>query len=669
MSSRAITVTLLTVIALVSLMPVIANASFTQNGVTVYSPPSQGYKYQTNQTVTLNISAPGYPNTVVTVNVYNPKSQLVFTYINQTDSSGKLAVPLFTVPEATPQYVGAGWINGTYNIIVLVGSSTGVNIQVNLVVLPPPQLKVTSITLTVNSQIPYAINGTTYTSSRTFSFNAPVAVSFEKQYVSQPGAVRYLVTAVNVNGQTVQGNSVMISASGTYTVSPVYVVQYNVSFPFPLKVNINNTNLTGSCFWVNQGQKITVYQQTVYLGQGVAYTVTPETIVVSSPGRVNISYEKSYQLNFSEPVNVTINGVTEVGKSFWVPAGATVNVNNYLYPNSTVRIPVNVSPSSFQVNGPASVQVSYGKPEYLVAVPFNGVVYEAWVNEGSQPPSVIQVSDYERLALKSPVEVTSPILDASGYYVIQYRVDLDNNVTWMDRGSTLYLSAGSNPILAFFTPTYWQGNYTGPGGVELLVYGPISESSYMGLNVFNILLVILAILVIILAILLVRKPRTQGVVTQGSSEAPPQPPTQVQAYPSSTQEQPTTQPPAQAAQQPTEQPQTQVQAPPPPQPQAPQSAPLTVKEEKPGTLNQQSVATLYLSVNKPAIITRAILKSTNAQEAFNVPIQLNPGNNQVILQFGAIQNFLKFARYDIEITLVDPQTNAAQTVVVSAYGT
>ena len=86
-------------------------------------------------------------------------------------------------------------------------------------------------------------------------------------------------------------------------------------------------------------------------------------------------------------------------------------------------------------------------------------------------------------------------------------------------------------------------------------------------------------------------------------------------------------------------------------------------------MNQQGVATLYLSVNKPAVITRAILKLTNAQEAFNVPIQLNPGNNQVILQFGALQNFLKFVRYDIEITLVDPQTNAAQTVVVSAYGT
>ncbi|MCQ4450197.1 MAG: hypothetical protein NO110_05825, partial [Sulfolobales archaeon] len=473
MSSRAITVTLLTVIALVSLMPVIANASFTQNGVTVYSPPYQGYTYQTNQTVTLNISAPSYPNALVTVYVYNPKGVPVQTNVYQTDSSGKLVAQLFPVPEATPQYVSEGWINGTYTIAVLVGSSTDVEIQVKLVVLPPPQLKVTSITLTVNSQIPYAINGTTYTGSRTFSFNAPVAVSFENPYVSQPGAVRYLVTAVNVNGQTVQGNSVTISASGTYTVSPVYVVQYNVSFPFPLKVNINNTNLTGSWFWVNQGQKITVYQQTVYLGQGVAYTVAPETIVVSSPGRVNISYEKAYQLNFSEPVNVTINGATEVGKSFWVPAGATVNVNNYLYPNSTVRIPVNVSPSSFQVNGPASVPVSYGKPEYLVAVPFNGVVYEAWVSEGSQPPSVIQVSDYERLALKSPIEVTSPIQDASGYYVIQYRVDLNNNVTWMDRGSTLYLSAGSNPILAFFTPTYWQGNYTGPGGVELLVYGPI----------------------------------------------------------------------------------------------------------------------------------------------------------------------------------------------------
>jgi len=93
-----------------------------------------------------------------------------------------------------------------------------------------------------------------------------------------------------------------------------------------------------------------------------------------------------------------------------------------------------------------------------------------------------------------------------------------------------------------------------------------------------------------------------------------------------------------------------------------------IKEERPGTLTQQGVATLYLSVNKPASITRAILRSANAQEAFNVPIQLNPGNNQVILQFGAVQNFLKFVRYDIEITLVDPQTNSAQTVVVSAYG-
>jgi hypothetical protein len=301
-------------------------------------------------------------------------------------------------------------------------------------------------------------------------------------------------------------------------------------------------------------------------------------------------------------------------------------------------------------------------------VHFNGVVYEAWVSEGSQLPSVIQVSNNERLAMKSPMKVSSPIQDASSYYVIQYRVELNDNVTWMDRGSTLYLSPGSNPILAFFTPTYWQGNYTGPGGVELLVYGPIHESSYTGLNVFNVLLVILAVLVVILVILLLRKPRTRGVMTLGSYEASPQPPTQVEAHPRPTQEQPTTQPPTQAVQQPPAQPQAQVQASPPPQPQAPQPEPLTIKEEKPGTLTQQGVATLYLSVNKPAVITRAVLKLTNAQEALNVPIQLSPGNNQVILQFGAVPNFLKFVRYDIEITLVDSQTKAAQTVVVSAYG-
>ncbi len=660
MNARVTALVVLLSISVLTLVSLTSQAAFTQNGVTIYSPPYQNYVYKSNQTIVLNLSAPNYPNEGVTIVLYSPTNTIKDYRYAQTDSKGNLYFVLFKVPYANEakQY---GFTNGTYTIAILIGQSVGVSIRVNIEILPAPSTTSTSIQLTVNSQIPYSINGTQESGSQTFTYNSPVTITFPSVYTAQPGMVRYLVTGINVNGNVIKGNSVTISQSGSYTVSPVYVVQYNVSFQFPVKIGINGQNYTVSWLWVNQSQAITIYPQIVQIAPGVAYSVSGQTVTASSAGQVKLTYTTNYQVNFTSPVNATINGVTQVGKSFWVPAGSTVTVNPYVYVNSTYRIPVNVTSTTIQVNKPVTIPSSYGTPQYLVEIPYGNTVYPYWVDKGSTPPQVIPVSPYERLALVTPVTVNGPIPDIAKYYALQYKVVVNGNASWMTRGSTLNLSAGDNPLVAFFLPTYWQGNYSGPGPAQVLVYGPLMENSYQTLDIFHTLLVVLAVIVIILIVLLLRKPKPYATVAQPVQKSGgPQQPTQ---------------------QAPTAQPQTTVQSPPPAQPtvaapqppattqpQSPQQVPpLDVYQDKSGTLTQQGVATFTLVSNKPAVITSAVLLFNNAQ-AFNLPIQLAQGSNQVVLQFGAIQNFLKFVRYEIELTVVDPQLNVAKKLNVSVYG-
>ncbi|MGC9105142.1 MAG: DUF973 family protein [Thermoprotei archaeon] len=696
MNVRVTALVILLSISVLTLVSVTSRATFTQNGVTIYNPPYPGYMYKSNQTIILNISAPAYPGGIVTVYVYSPSKIPVFTNNYELDSKGHLYTPLFTIPYA-PQAKQSGFTNGTYTIALLIAQSVGVSIQVNIEILPVPGTSGTAIEVTVNSQIPYSINGTQMSGSQTFTYNSPVTITFPSIYTAQPGMVRYLVTGINVNGNIIKGNSVTLSQSGSYTVSPVFVVQYNVSFPFPIKVGVGGQNYTASWLWVNQGQAIVIYPQVVQIAPGVAYIISGQTVTVNSAGQVNPTHTINYQLNFTTPVNVTINGVTQVGKSFWVPTGSTVTVNPYIYVNSTYRIPVNVTSTTFQVDKPITISSSNGTPQYLIEIPYGNTVYPYWVSKGSSPPQAIPVSPYERLALVTPVTANGPISNVMKYYVIQYKVVINGNVTWVTRGSALNLSAGDNPLVAFFLPTYWQGNYSGPGPAQVLVYGPITENSYQTLDIFHTLLVVLAVIVIILVILLLRKPKPYATVVQqvqgsGGLQQPtqrapqaqsqetvqtqppaqptvatpqPQPPAQIQPTQQvpPTQPQPYTQPPPpQGAVQP------QATTPPQPSPQPTQQVPpLDVYQDKPGTLTQQGVATLTLVSNKPAVITSAVLLSNNAQ-AFNVPIQIAQGSNQIVLQFGAVQNFLRFVRYEIELTVVDPQLNLTKKLNVSVYG-
>ena len=591
------------------------SATFTQNGVVIYSPPYPNYTYTSGQQVVLNLTAKGYPNTLVTIYVYNPKGQVIYTNPSQTDSQGNLYQVLFTVPNAGSSALQNGFVNGTYNIVVLIGTSTGVSIPVQITLIPPKQQQTFTLTVNVRSPVPYFINGTQYSYNISQTFTAPVNVSFPANYTLTKGQVMLEVTGVNVNGVTQPSRYVFLSNPGVYTLSPVTVTLYNVSFQYPVKVNVNGMNMTGSWFWLPAGTTVLVYPQTVSISPGVVFFVQGQTVTVSKPGTVQLKGYTAYKLTFSQPVNVTVNGMTQVVSTLYVQPGTTVTVNPYIYSGSE-RTPVKVQNASFTVNRPLNITVSYGQPEYLVKVSYGSTTYTSWTPKGSTLPSVIQINNYTRLALIQNVSVTGP-MDATSYYQLQYAVVINGNTTWAPVGSVVYLPQSSNPVIAFFMPTYYKGNYTGLGNAYLTVYGPLYETSYTSLDIWHVLLLVLAVIVVILLILLLRKKSAYAQVAQAPLTPPPAPP----ASPTS---------------------------PTPPTPA------LQASLASPGFITPEGRAVLEISVNRPAFLTSAVIKDTG-QRANTQPLSLNPGVNRVEVSFGPLGQTYKSV-IEVLLKLVDKET-------------
>ena len=612
-------------------LSVTTSATFTQNGVVIYSPPYPYYTYTSGQQVVLNLTAKGYPNALVTIIVYNPNDQVVYQNAFQTDSHGNFYQVLFVVPNATQLATEEGFINGTYKIMVIIGTSTGVSIPIQITLIPPKPQQTFSLTVNVRSPIPYFINGTRYSYNVSQTFAAPVNISFPTNYTVTKGLVVLKVTGVNVNGTIRQSDYVFLSVPGSYSVSPVTETLYNVSFQHTLKVNINGENATGSWFWVTPGSTIVIYPQSLIISPGVAFFVQGETITVTEPGTVQLKGYTAFVLSFSRPVNVTVNGKSEVVSMLFVKPGTTVSVNPYIY-NSSQRIPVILlnHNTTFVIIRPVNISVIYGQPQYLVTVTYGGVAHTAWVSKGSSPPSVIQINNYTRLVLTQNVSVIGP-MDATSYYQLQYAVVINGNTTWAPAGSVIYLPEGNNPVIAFFMPTYYDGNYTGLGNAYLAVYGPVFETSHTSVDIPHVLLLALAVIIVVLLILLLRKRNTYAQVAQPL--ATPQPP-EPQA------------PPAPAV---------------PPQPPAPpptsiQTAPpgLQASLLSSGYITTEGKAVLEMSVNRPAFLTSAVIRVTG-QRANIQPISLNPGVNRVELEFGPLGQTIGNV-VEVLIKLVDKET-------------
>ena len=614
-----IVILLLTVTIVLS---VTTSASFTQNGVVIYSPPYPYYTYTSGQQVVLNFTAEGYPNTLVTIIVYNPSDQVVYQNAFQTDSHGNFYQVLFEVPNATQLAEEEGFVNGTYKIMVLIGSSTGISIPIQITLIPPKETF--SLTLNVKSPVPYFINGTQYSYNVSQTFNAPVNLSFPGNYTLIKGEVMLEVTGININGATQQSRYVFLSNPGVYTVSPVTVTLYNVSFQYPVKVDVNGNNLTGSWFWLPAGTLVLVYPQTISISPGVVFFVQSQEVTASKPGAVQLKGYTAYMLSFSQPVNVTVNGKTEVVTTLYVQPGTTVTVNPYIYSGSE-RIPVKVQNMSFIVDRPLNISVSYGQPEYLVKISYGSTTYTFWASKGSTLPSVIQINSYTRLALTQNVPVTGP-MNATGYYQLQYAVVINGNTTWAPVGSIVYLPEGSNPLIAFFTPTYYRGNYTGPGNAYLTIYGPLYETSYTSLNIWHVLILILAVIVVLLLLVLLRMKKSGYAQVVQAQVVPPSSPA-----PSSS--------------------------------EVPPSPVLQASLASPGYITTEGRAVLEINVNRPTFLTSAMIKETG-QRANIQPISLSPGVNRVEVSFGPLGQTSKSV-VEVLLKLVDKETKEVIDLVAS----
>ncbi|AHC52676.1 hypothetical protein SUSAZ_11085 [Sulfolobus acidocaldarius SUSAZ] len=224
---------ILTPIVLLSLvLAPIAISAVTINGITFYSPvPNQTYKY--GQQLVLSIQS--QPNALVTLYVYDPKGNVVYNNVYQTNSSGGLTTTIATFG-STPGFTTVG----TYTVSLSVQGTTSESASVNVQYIP----LTSTITATVVNQEGSPLAGATVqlynttagsnTLVATQTTNSQGVASFT--VLSFPGVTQTFKLVASLQGYATGTASVSITGQqnasvtitlvpAVVTIAPMYVIQ------------------------------------------------------------------------------------------------------------------------------------------------------------------------------------------------------------------------------------------------------------------------------------------------------------------------------------------------------------------------------------------------------------------------------------------------------------
>ncbi|QGA53918.1 hypothetical protein GFS03_04670 [Sulfolobus sp. E5-1-F] len=236
--------------------------------------------------------------------------------------------------------------------------------------------------ISVNSPIPvYALVNGKNVSLVSNWYNGSVTINVENITYYPSQLTRDVIISVSPS------NIIDVTSPITITVNTITQYYVNVSTPMPIYAIINGKNTTLTSNWYNSGTEINVENITYYPSTSERYvmkSISPGMVfTISSPTNVEITAIKQYfiRVNSVIPVKAYINGTLSYLNSSWINEYTNIGILNYTYyVNSQQRyVILNISPQSFTVKNPLSVNVSTVR-QFLVTI--NNV--STWYNEGSK---------------------------------------------------------------------------------------------------------------------------------------------------------------------------------------------------------------------------------------------------------------------------------------------
>jgi len=272
--------------------------------------------------------------------------------------------------------------------------------------------------VTVKSQIPvYAIINNQNTSLSSGWYNGNVVIQIENVTYYPSSGERYVVTS--------------ISPSETVTIDSPITIQINTQKQFyltlvtkiPVYAMVNGVNESLKSGWYNPNTSISVENLTYYPTNDIRYVIVgiepSERITVNSPMTVKINTIKQdyVTVNSVIPVKAIINGNMTYLNTSWMNKGTSIYVINYTYyvTNNERYVIINISPQSFTVTSPITVNISTVK-QFFVTI--NNV--SAWYNQGSMITLKANVPIYEvgefvgtyNVSPNTVITVNSPIIES-----------------------------------------------------------------------------------------------------------------------------------------------------------------------------------------------------------------------------------------------------------------
>jgi hypothetical protein len=314
-----------------------------------------------------------------------------------------------------------------------------------------PQGSTGGVQVEVYSPVPFYVNGS-LTEAGTYHIlvnSSTLNLTFQREVYSGP-TTRSLLLNVEVNGIHVNSTTIVLPGryenEGLISVRPNYLSQFLVRFLTPIQGYVNGTYALLQSGWYNKGTLINV-PEIITLNESTRIAITGNFTgihSVDSPIVVADVEHLQHLITLPFPLVVLYKGIKNSTESIWVDNGTYVVIDQQVhYTSNTTRLifPRQVLGVNNQSNlvyyTQYFVDFSLPLPGQLNGV--NSTLSSGWYNSGDNISlyRIYYVDNSTRLVVTSNlyrvVGLEAP-LTISGYYVIQYRV----NVTGVYGKATLY---------------------------------------------------------------------------------------------------------------------------------------------------------------------------------------------------------------------------------------
>lgn len=304
------------------------------------------------------------------------------TYQFLVELSQNVTVPALVNGKAS--YLSTGWFDQGTQIEITAGpTNVSKGVQFYITNANPASFTVDSyVYVRISGYYMYFVN---LTSPLNGTVNGVPGTVYSGWYKRGTVIVLNETVAVYPNGTEIvlepSLSVIYVDSPKSVEVTKLFYYYLNVSTGFPLKAFINGYEVTLKSQWVRAGTNVTVPPQYYYVNSTYRLELlNPEAIRVTGPTSYVAKWSPEYLITFnaSFPVNVTVNNLTCLAQSLWVPVGATVKVNPYVQVSQGVRYQV----EPFELTVEHYVPPIPIEGEKQFAVTLNGNVQ--WVDQGAQ---------------------------------------------------------------------------------------------------------------------------------------------------------------------------------------------------------------------------------------------------------------------------------------------